>query len=106
MSNNELCVVDTENLWVYNFANSQTEAENTLIRAIESNKEDITTWESHCKNYPDAERFKTYLTQAKNKKYEIMTYDKYLQLEKTHYINQPLTEITERPAHLAATPQA
>jgi hypothetical protein len=92
---NELCIVDTVNFWIFNFANNQDQAEEILTRAIESNKKDIETWENHCKNYPDVEQFKTYLKQTQNKKYEIMTYNEYLQLEKNHYINQPLSEITE-----------
>ena len=95
MKNNTLCVVDTANYNIYNFANNWEEAENTRQRAIESNKEDIVTWENHCKNYPNAESFKTYLTQAQNKKYDIMTYEEYLQMERDYYISQPLTEITK-----------
>ena len=92
---NELCVVDTKNFSIYNFANNQEQAKETLTKAIEVNKKDIETWEGHCKNYPDTEQFKTYLNQAQNKKYEIMTYEEYLQIERNHYINEPLKEINE-----------
>ena len=92
---NELCVVDIKNFWIYNFANNQEQAEETLCRAIEANKKDIETWEGHCKNYPDTEQFKTYLNQAQNKKYEIMTYEEYLQIERNYYLNEPLKEINE-----------
>ena len=40
---NELCVVDTKNFWIYNFANDQEQAEETLTKAIEANKKDIET---------------------------------------------------------------
>ncbi|MDD2496053.1 MAG: DUF1419 domain-containing protein [Tissierellia bacterium] len=93
--NNELCIVNTTGFSIFNFANNQEQAEETLSRAIETNKKDIETWTNHCKNYPDAEQFKIYLREAQNKKYEIMPYNEYLQLERNHYINQPLTEITE-----------
>jgi len=81
LQNNTLCVVDVAGLSIYNFANSQEQAEGTLIKAIESNKEDIETWSSHCKNYPDTEQFKIYLMQAQGKKYEIMTYEEFVQSE-------------------------
>lgn len=92
--NNELCVVDTVNFWIFNFASNQEQAEETLSRAIETNKKDIETWENHCKNYPDAEHFKNYLKEAQNKKYQVMTYNEYIQLERNYYINRPLEEIT------------
>jgi len=91
---NELCIVDTVGIGIFNFANSQEQAEEVLVRAIESNEKDIETWANHCKNYPDTEQFKTYLSQAQNKKYKIMTFNEYLQMERDCYINQPLTEIT------------
>ena len=94
MNNNELCIVDVVNFSVYTFADNQEEAGRKLQKAIETNKEDVKTWESHCKNYPDVELFKTYLKQAQNKKYEIMTFEEYLRRERDYYITQPLTEIT------------
>jgi len=92
--NNELCIVNTTGFSIFNFANNQEQAEETLSRAIETNCKDIETWENHCKNYPDTEQFKIYLKEAQNKKYEIMPYNEYLQLERNHYLNKPLTEIT------------
>lgn len=94
MDNNKLCIVDTVNFSIYDFADNQEQAEAKLIKAIESNKKDIATWKSHCKTYPDVDSFKTYLKQAQNKKYEIMTFEEFLQKQKDYYINQPLTEIT------------
>lgn len=91
---NELCVVDTVNLYIYNFAANQEQAEETLTRAIEANQDDIKIWKNHCKNYPDAEQFKVYLEEAQNKKYEIMTYGEYVQTQRDYYLNKPLTEIT------------
>lgn len=94
MNKTELCIVDINNLWIYDFADNQSDAEIKLQKAIDSNKKDIATWESHCKTYPDVDSFKTYLKQAQNKKYEIMTFEEFLQRERNYYINQPLTEIT------------
>lgn len=94
MDNNKLCIVDTVNFSIYDFADNQEQAEAKLIKAIESNKKDIATWESHCKTYPDVDSFKTYLKQAQNKKYEIMTFEEFLEKERSYYINQPITEIT------------
>jgi len=91
---NDLCVVNTTNFWIYNFASNQEHAEEVLSRAIEANKEDIKTWGNHCKNYPDIGQFKVYLEEAKNKKYEIMPYSEYIKLERNYYLNRPLTEIT------------
>jgi vacuolar-type H+-ATPase subunit H len=91
--NIEFCVVDTCHISVYSFSDTRTEAEQKLQDALENNKKDIETWKSHCKNYPDTELFKNYLKEAENKKYEIMTYDEFVQLERNYYLNQPLTEI-------------
>ena len=95
LQNNSLCVVDVVGINIYNFSNSQIKAEETLIKAIESNKEDIETWSNHCKNYPDTEQFKIYLKQAQDKKYEIMTYEEFVQLERKHFLDEPLKEIDE-----------
>jgi len=95
LQSNTLCVVDVAGINIYNFSNSQIQAEETLIKAIESNKEDIETWSNHCKNYPDTVQFKTYLKQAQGKKYEIMTYEEFVQLERKYFLDKPLKEIDE-----------
>jgi len=94
-NNSEICVVDITNMSIYSFSNSREEAEEKLQKALEHQKEDIKTWEGHCKIYPDTESFKNYLTAAQNSKYEIMTYNEYLQMERNYYTSKPLTEITE-----------
>ena len=99
LNNNTLCVVDVEHLQIYDFANSKEQAEQKFFKALETCQEDIKTWESHCKTYPDTESFKTYLAEAKNKQYRIMTYDEFLQTERDYYINSPITEITEDKFH-------
>lgn len=95
MKNLELCIADLNRMSIYTFSNNMEEAEEDLKRAIMQNNEDIKTWEGHIKNYPDRESFKNYLTEAQNKKYEIVTFEEYLQKEKEYYINQPLTETTK-----------
>jgi hypothetical protein len=70
-----------------------------LNAAIENNKKDIETWKNHCKNYPDTEIFKNYLSEAQKKQYKVMTYDEFLQMERKHYLDMPLTEITEETFH-------
>lgn len=92
---NELCVVDIKFFHIYDFANSKEQAEETLLKAKKSKEKDVKTWENHCQNYPDVEQFKVYLEQAKNKEYQIMTYEEFLQMEREHYINSPMTKITE-----------
>lgn len=95
LNNNTLCVVDVEHLQIYDFANSKEQAEQKFFKALETCQEDIKTWESHCRTYPNAEQFKIYLEEEKNKQYKIMTYGEFLQMERDYYINLPLTEITE-----------
>ena len=94
-----LCIVDVEHLQIFDFVETEEQAEKTFFKAIEQCQNDIKTWESHCKTYPDTEQFKIYLEQTKNKRYRIMTYDEFLQTERDYYINSPLTEITEEEFH-------
>ncbi len=95
----ELCVVDISNMWVYSFSNSMEGAKEKLEDALQRQKEDIETWGRHCNTYPDVDKFKSYLTQAQNKNYKIMTYNEYSQLERKHYLDRPLKEITEDEFH-------
>lgn len=95
----ELCVVDINSMWVYSLSDNQAEAKKKLQDAITQQKEDIKSWENNCKNYPGVDKFEDYLKQAQNKNYQIMTYDKYLQLERDYWIDKPLTEITEDEFH-------
>jgi len=43
MDNNKLCIVDTVNFNIYNFADSREDAELKLQKVIEVNKKDIET---------------------------------------------------------------
>ena len=43
MNNNKLCIVDTVNFSIYNFADSREDAELKLQKVIEVNKKDIET---------------------------------------------------------------
>lgn len=95
----ELCVVDINNMWIYSFSDNMEKTEKKLQDALTRQEKDIQTWTNHVENYPDADKFKNYLTQAQNKKYKIMTYDEYLQLEKDYWTNKPLKEITEDEFH-------
>ena len=91
----DLCIVDVEHLSIYDFASSQKEAEDKLVKAQLARLADINTWENHCKNYPDATNFKSYLETARNKKYQIMTYDEFLQTERERFVKSPISEIDE-----------
>lgn len=95
----ELCVVDVSNMWIYSFCNSQSQAKEKLQDALQRQQKDIQTWRNHIKNYPDAEKFKNHLENTQNKNYKIMTYNEYLELERKHYLNRPLTEVTEDDFH-------
>ena len=101
MTNNniELCIADINHMSIYSFSNSIEGAKEKLQQALDQQIKSINTWSGHCEKYPDTESFKNYLTEAQNKKYEIMTYKEYEQLEKDYYLNKPLTEITEDEFH-------
>jgi hypothetical protein len=90
----EYWIIDINRMYPYSYSNSIEGAEEKLQQALNHQEEDIKTWEGHIKNYPEAEHFKNYLTDAKNKQYKIMTYDEYIQLEKDYFTSKPLTEIT------------
>lgn len=96
---NNICIVDKTHLNIYTFAADMEEAEQKWYKAIEQCQESIKTWQGHCEKYPDTELFKTYLEQEKTKKYEIMGYHDFLKLEREHYLNMPLQEITEERFH-------
>jgi hypothetical protein len=93
-NNTEYWVVDVNKMYPYSYSNSKEGAEELLQKALRQQEEDIKTWEGHIKNYPEAEHFKNYLTDAKNKQYKIMSYDEYKQLERNYFTSKPLTEIT------------
>lgn len=95
----ELCVVDINSMSLYSFINSNEAAQEKLKDAIERKEKDIKSWESHVEKYSNNEHFINYLEQAKNKEYKIMTYEEYLELEKSHYLNKPITEVTEEDFH-------
>lgn len=91
----EYCIVNTNTLSLYSYCNVCTleVAENKLQQAIETNQKDIETWASHCKNYPDTKSFECYLQTALNNKFKIATYDEFLEMQKSYYVNKPLIEI-------------
>ena len=99
INDNTLCVVDAKHLSIFDFAENEEQAEQKFFKAIESCQEDIKTWESHCKTYPNRKDLKAYLERAKSKQYKIMSFQEFLQMERDYYINLPLTEITKEQFH-------
>lgn len=101
MTNNnlEICVVDVEHISLYSFSNDMVGAEEKLQKALDQQIESINTWEKHCKTYNNRQDLVNYLTEAQNKKYEIMTFNEFLELQRNYYLNKPLTEITEDEFH-------
>lgn len=88
----ELLVVDVEHCRPWTFTNKE-KAQNDLERAKTQNLESIETWQRHCKNYPDTDMFKTYLEQEQKVRFEIMTYDNFLSIERQKLLSDPLQEI-------------
>ena len=98
-NNSEICVVDVEHISLYSYSNSIEGAEEKLQKALDQQAKDIETWTGHIEKYPDTDKFNNYLTEAQNKKYEIMTFNEFLELQRNYYLNKPLTEITEDEFH-------
>jgi len=94
MDNLAILVVDMSTMWVYDYLSTGETPEDLLKRAKTSQKQDISTWESHCRNYPDNPTFEEYLAKAKKLFYRVMTHEEFLTAERDFYINRPMEEIT------------
>lgn len=89
-----LVIADVQNLKVWALTTPE-KAQEELARAKAQNLESIATWEGHCKKYPERDEFKTYLKQEKQTSYEVISYSKYLSIEREKRLGIPMKEITE-----------
>lgn len=97
MNNNELVVVDVNGCFssVWNFVDADNALEE-IARAQKSAAETVARYESHIINYPDqADYWKSCKAQYENAKYELMTFDEFLQRQKKHMLSGGVTETTE-----------
>jgi hypothetical protein len=90
-----ILAVDTEHMSVYDFLKDEETEAKLLERANNNKQEDIKTWSNYCVNYPNREDFRTYLAEANNKQYHVMTWDQFQKLEKDFYIGGQPIETTE-----------
>ena len=91
----ELCIVDIKHLTLYSISNSKEQAEEKFFKAIDETQKRIKSWEANIKQYGTCKSFEDYLIEAKNRQFEIMSMNEFVELEKNHYDSLPLTEITE-----------
>lgn len=97
MNNNELVVVDVNGCFssVWNFVDADNALEE-IARAQKSAAETVARYESHIINYPDqADYWKSCKAQYENAKYELMTFDEFLQRQKKHMLSGGVKETTE-----------
>jgi len=92
--NLSVVAVDVTTMTVYDYLCSDESHAELLKRAENDKAKDIATWESHCKNYPNNPTFERNLEKAKQKSYQVMTYNDYHAAKRNFYISQPLEEIT------------
>ena len=93
--NNELVIVNVNGNFssVYNFCDADNALE-TIEKAQKSAAESVATYERHIKNYPErADYWRSCKAEYENAKYESMTFDKFLELQKKHLIGE-VTETT------------
>lgn len=96
MNNNDLVVVDVNGGYghVYDFCTEENSAE-VVAKAQKKAAEQVATYESHIKNYPDrADYWRRCQAQYKNAKYEVMTFDEYLKRQKMAMTSGEVTETT------------
>lgn len=96
ITDNNQIVACLSTLCIYDFIRENEDPQIELQKAIDNKKQSIETWLNHAKNYPSgAEQYLAYAEKDKKVNYQIMTYGEYVKAEKEHYLNLPLTEITE-----------
>lgn len=97
MNNNELVVVDVNgnftSVWTFCDADNALEA---IERAQKSAADNVATYEGHIKNYPDrAEYWRSRKAEYENAKYEVMSFDEFLERQKKSLTSGEVTETTE-----------
>jgi hypothetical protein len=96
MKNDELVVVNVNGGYasVYTFCDADGALE-AIERAQKSAAETVATYESHIKNYPDrADYWRSCKAQYENAKYEVMTFDEFLNRQKKAMVSGEVTETT------------
>lgn len=97
MNNNELVIVNVNGNFtsVWNFVDADNALEE-IARAQKSAAETVARYESHIINFPDdADYWKSCKAEYENAKYEVMTFDEFLQRQKTAMISGDIKETTE-----------
>ena len=97
MNNNELVVVDVNggfgNIYTFCDADGALEA---IEKAQKSAAENIATYESHIKNYPNqADYWRSCIAEYEKAKYEVMTFGEFLERQKKAMVSGEVTETTE-----------
>lgn len=96
MKNDELVVVDVNGGYesVYTFCDADGALE-AIERAQKSAAESVARYESHIKNYPDqADYWRNRKAEYENAKYEVMTFDEFLNRQKVAMTSGEVTETT------------
>lgn len=101
MNNNELVVVNVNGSFssVWSFCDADNALEE-VARAQKSAAESVSTYESHIKNYPEsADYWRSCKAQYENAKYEVMTFDEFLERQKKSMLGGGVTETTAERFH-------
>lgn len=91
----ELIVVNIATYTVYDTIKDNETKEELLERANLAKQEEIACWTKNCKEYPETESFQTYLKQAKETEYKIMTWDEFEKGQRDYLLHDKIKEITE-----------
>lgn len=92
--NLSILAVDVAHMNTYDFLRDGETVEELQSRADAYKQEDIASWDKNRKNYP-CELYENYYTAALSKEYKVMTWTEYSALQRSFYLDQPVTETTE-----------
>ena len=92
--NMNILAVDTKHMSVYDFLRDGETEEELQSRADAYKQNDIETWDKNRKQYP-CETYENYYQSALEKEYKVITWNEFEKLQKSFYLDQPLTETTE-----------
>lgn len=100
--NMEMVAVDTNTLWVYDFAKDNESAEELLARAneykatrIKETKENLKYINENCPDNNNDSFFNKLHEDALKVNYQVMTFDEYRQMKREKYLSDDLQEITQ-----------
>lgn len=93
--NLDLCVVDTTHATIYDFVRKGEKNDDALFRAYDAAAKDIELYSRYVKEYPaNRDYWNAQLDKARNKVFEVLTFEQFKRLEREKLLSGPLEEIT------------